>query len=162
MTYCNTPESFWNNSKEIDNLLVYGQWTRTNCNHCQRQCHQDFYIAYTEMTKMKPTENKISKLRVFYQVFFTEKSFLSLYHSLYSICRISRLTRSKRVPTMEPFLYSAILADHLVSCSDFPFWLFARLSTPSFKLVYHLCVVWSTNAEELNENNSVDFWSLST
>ena len=82
MTYCNTPESFWNNSKEIDNLLVYGQWTRTNCSHCQRQCHQDFYIAYTEMTKMKPTENKISKLRVFYQVFFTEKSFLSLYNCI--------------------------------------------------------------------------------
>ncbi len=68
MEYCNTPDSFWNNSKEIDNLLVYGHWARNSCSHCQRQCNQDFYIAYTEMTKMKPSENKISKLRVFYQV----------------------------------------------------------------------------------------------
>lgn len=66
MEYCNTPDSYWNNSKEIDNLLVYGQWTSNNCSHCQRQCHQDFYIAYTEMTKSKPME---SKLRLFYQVF---------------------------------------------------------------------------------------------
>lgn len=73
MEYCNTPDSFWNNSKEIDNLLVYGQWSRNNCSHCQRQCNQDFYIAYTEMTKMKPTESKISKLRVFYQVKFTSR-----------------------------------------------------------------------------------------
>ena len=69
MEYCKTPESFRKNSKEIDKLLVYGQWTRTNCS-CQRQCNQDFYVAYTEMTKMKPTESKISKLRVFYQVQF--------------------------------------------------------------------------------------------
>ncbi|XP_046456628.1 acid-sensing ion channel 4-A-like [Daphnia pulex] len=69
MEYCNTPDSFWNNSKEIDNLLVYGHWARNSCSHCQRQCNQDFYIAYTEMTKMKPSENKISKLRVFYQDF---------------------------------------------------------------------------------------------
>jgi hypothetical protein len=151
MEYCNTPDSFWNNSKEIDNLLVYGHWARNSCSHCQRQCNQDFYIAYTEMTKMKPSENKISKLRVFYQVekqilISTRPSRVNFWFLI--LGRISHSTRSKRAPTMERFPYSAISADRLVSCWAFLCWPSARLSTPSFKLVCRLADDWSTNAGE--------------
>ena len=71
MRYCNTPDTYWNNVLIIEKLLFHGHWTTNNCTHCRRQCHQDIYVAYTEMTKMKSNdrnESKVSKLRLFYQV----------------------------------------------------------------------------------------------
>jgi hypothetical protein len=103
------------------------------------------------MTKMKPSENKISKLRVFYQVekqilISTRPSRVNFWFLI--LGRISHSTRSKRAPTMERFPYSAISADRLVSCWAFLCWPSARLSTPSFKLVCRLADDWSTNAGE--------------
>lgn len=70
MQYCNTPDSYHANVEIIERLLFHGHWTSNNCTHCIRQCHQDIYVASTEMTQMKPSDNKLSKLRLFYNVLF--------------------------------------------------------------------------------------------
>jgi len=69
LDYCSTPESYNVNVKTIENLLFHGHWSTNNCSHCRRQCDQDIYVAYTEMTQMKASDRRISKLRVFFQVF---------------------------------------------------------------------------------------------
>ena len=68
LEYCATQESYDVNVKIIDNLLFHGHWSTNNCSSCRRQCDQDIYVAYTEMTQMKPKDRRISKLRVFFQV----------------------------------------------------------------------------------------------
>ena len=68
MDLCNTSKSYSANVKIIEKYLFHGHWTSNNCTQCQRQCYQDIYIAYTEMTQMKPSDNQLCKLRVFYQV----------------------------------------------------------------------------------------------
>ena len=51
-----------------DQLLFYGLWSSNNCTKCIKQCKQDIYIPYTETTQMKPADDKLGKLRIYYQV----------------------------------------------------------------------------------------------
>lgn len=66
---CATEESFRHSVEVIEDLLFHGQWTVNNCSWCRRACDQDIYVSYTEMTQMKASDSRVSKLRLFYQDF---------------------------------------------------------------------------------------------
>ena len=62
--YCLSPESYSKAALAVDNLLFFGEWSSSNCS-CTRQCNQDYFLPYTETSVI---ENKLGRLRVFFQV----------------------------------------------------------------------------------------------
>ncbi|KAK2713694.1 hypothetical protein QYM36_009537 [Artemia franciscana] len=62
--YCLSPESYSKAALAVDNLLFFGEWSSSNCS-CARQCNQDYFLPYTETSVI---ENKLGRLRVFFQV----------------------------------------------------------------------------------------------
>ncbi|KAK2713695.1 hypothetical protein QYM36_009538, partial [Artemia franciscana] len=61
--YCSSPESYSKAALAADNLLFFGEWSSSNCS-CARQCNQDYFLPYTETSVI---ENKLGRLRVFFQ-----------------------------------------------------------------------------------------------
>ncbi|KAK4020490.1 hypothetical protein OUZ56_002461 [Daphnia magna] len=64
---CNDSQTYAAANDKVENLLFFGKWSENNCTSCPRQCHQDFYITYTETTEMKRGQENLGKLRIFYQ-----------------------------------------------------------------------------------------------